>query len=735
MFCSCLLSISLQGFSCMKTRRLVYQIGYACLGFLFALSISACWPNRPLSSSPNTLALTVPEKFTNVAIGGGGYVTGLYLHPTEPDLVYIRTDIGGFYRWQPNTQRWLPLTDAFPLAQENYYGGEALALDPNNPDVVYIATGKYLDDTGTLFRSTDRGETWESLDLELPMGGNEVKRWLGERLVVDPANFRHLLFGSRQNGLWSSEDQGQTWQSIAAIPPVEDDPVGVSGIVFDPVDARLVYATAFERGIYQSQDGGRAWQLLVDSPTQIRRLDVAADHSLYAVGTEVYRYRPANQPIWEPITPPLAALNLDDDEIIFTGLTLDSQNPDHLLVSLGERRDTAVFESQDHGQTWRKLRMQRDSQVPWWTSFMISQPSISAIRLDPHYPHRLWLSDWYGVWQTDDLDQPVSTWNNYVRGHEQVVTFALLAPPSGPLLVSGLADVDGFVHGQTLNTYPQKRLGLVGQTPVSDTYGLAYCPRNPSRLARVGGTRWNDRYLVATSTDVGQTWQKSPSFPQEELPMSIAIAAQDCDNMVVVLEDEPPLYSQDGGQTWATVEGLPDGPDGPWNWSQPLAADGVSADLFYYVDRGDDSNVYRSKDGGRTFRRVAQDLPASRQPILKADPSRAGHLGLALEEGGLYYSSDGGQTFNPIPQVETARLFAFGKASVVADPPLYIYGSLAVDQSTEGVFRSRDGGQTWEALTSPEQPIGNKPNVLEASQQIEDLVFVGTNGRGIFYGF
>ncbi|PZV06835.1 MAG: hypothetical protein DCF32_08905 [Leptolyngbya sp.] len=720
----------------MKAQRLASRIGYVCLGILVALGISACWPDSPLWSDSADSALTVPNKFTNVAIGGGGYVTGVYLHPAEPDLAYIRTDIGGFYRWQPDTQQWLPLTDAFPFSQQQYYGGEALALDPNNPDVVYVAAGKYLNATGALFRSTDRGETWQPLDLRLPMGGNEVKRWLGDRLVVDPADSQHLLFGSRQDGLWASEDQGLTWQSVEDIPPVEDDPVGISGIVFDPTDANLVYATAFERGIYQSRDRGQSWRLLTDSPAQIRHIEVAADHSLYAVGSEVHRYRPTgqmdNRPIWEQITPPLDEVDHDDDdEIVFTGLTLDTHSSNHLLVSLGERRDTAVFESEDQGQTWRTLQMRRESQVPWWTDFMTSQPSISSIRLDPHYPQRLWLSDWYGVWRTDNLDQSVSTWKNYVQGHEQVVTFALIAPPAGPLLVSGLADVDGFVHGQNLKTYPQQRMGLEGRTPVSDTYGLAYCPREPTILARVGGTRWNDRYLVAVSTNAGETWQKSPSFPQDELPMSIAISSQDCENIVVVVENEAPLYSRDGGQTWSVVEGLPDGPDGPWNWSQPLAADAIAEEVFYYVDR---DKVYRSRDGGQTFSCVSQDLPSARQPILKSDPSQAGHLGLALADEGLYHSTDGGATFTAVPQVKTAHLFAFGKATLNAAPPLYIYGTLRDQNQTEGVFRSRDLGAHWEKLTSPEQPIGNKPNVLEASQQIEDLVFVGTNGRGIFYG-
>lgn len=113
----------------------------------------------PLKSS---WSITSGYHWANVSIGGGGYVTGIYLHPRERNLAYIRTDMGGFYRWNSKDYKWIPLTDIFSLQHSNYYGGEALALDPNNPDIVYIAAGKYTTSwggLGTIFKSSDRGQT------------------------------------------------------------------------------------------------------------------------------------------------------------------------------------------------------------------------------------------------------------------------------------------------------------------------------------------------------------------------------------------------------------------------------------------------------------------------------------------------------------------------------------------------------------------------------------------------
>ncbi|MFN7138021.1 MAG: hypothetical protein ACK4UN_01640 [Limisphaerales bacterium] len=50
------------------------------------------------------------------------------------------------------------------------------------------------------------------------------------------------------------------------------------------------------------------------------------------------------------------------------------------------------------------------------------------------------------------------------------------------------------------------------------------------------------------------------------------------------------------------------------------------------------------------------------------------------------------------------------------------------------MFRSLDLGQTWTEIFDPAVAIGNTPAVMEASAQHFGVVFIGTAGRGIFYG-
>ncbi|MEO7493681.1 MAG: exo-alpha-sialidase, partial [Massilia sp.] len=50
-------------------------------------------------------------KWDNVAMGGGGFVSGVVTSKSERGVVYARTDVGGAYRYDSRTGRWVALTD------------------------------------------------------------------------------------------------------------------------------------------------------------------------------------------------------------------------------------------------------------------------------------------------------------------------------------------------------------------------------------------------------------------------------------------------------------------------------------------------------------------------------------------------------------------------------------------------------------------------------------------------
>src|SRR5215472_19322529 len=72
-------------------------------------------------------AATAQTTFGNVILGGGGYVTGVIGCPSQQNLFYAKTDVGGAYRWDEPNQSWIPLLDWNSQSQTTYQGVESLA--------------------------------------------------------------------------------------------------------------------------------------------------------------------------------------------------------------------------------------------------------------------------------------------------------------------------------------------------------------------------------------------------------------------------------------------------------------------------------------------------------------------------------------------------------------------------------------------------------------------------------
>jgi hypothetical protein len=93
--------------------------------------------------SLNVSAQTPVYGWHNAQIVGGGFTTGIIYSQTEPNLVYIKTDMGTAYRLYPVTNRWIPLLDWIDWNNWNLTGVESLATDPVDPNRLYIAAGTY----------------------------------------------------------------------------------------------------------------------------------------------------------------------------------------------------------------------------------------------------------------------------------------------------------------------------------------------------------------------------------------------------------------------------------------------------------------------------------------------------------------------------------------------------------------------------------------------------------------
>jgi photosystem II stability/assembly factor-like uncharacterized protein len=704
-----------------------------------------------------------------VQILGGGFVTGVTFSPLVKGLVYARTDVGGAYRLDPGSEEWVPLTDWLGRDEANWLGIESLALDPTDPERVFMAAGMYTKSWGTagaMLRSKDRGRAWAVKPMAIKMGGNENGRSCGERLVVDPNRPSRILFGSRQAGLLLSEDGGESWTPAPGLPKgTGNDPIGIAAIVFDARSGAkgqptpVIYAAAENAAgsVFRSRDAGKTWAVLPGQPQKMLACHLELDHKgmlyvTYANGPgpndisdgAVYVLDPKSGAA-KDVTPLRPA---GEDKFGYAGLALDPAKPGTILVTTIDRwtkRDD-IFRTTDGGRTWKSIG--QSAKLTWGEAewFPLHRAKVDVpgwmgdIDIDPFDPDHATFVMGAGVWTTQNLrradagEQVEFRFTNH--GLEETCANVLVSPPAGAPLLSGVADICGLRH-EDLDHSPS--YGAYDPA-CQGTTGLDFAERDPNLFVRTG-TVWafgpgpHDPHGVL-STDGGKTWR---GFPQEppgaERGGMVAITA-DGSSIVWTMKDSPPVYSRDRGQTWQAVKGVRRSAKLP-DWTamdlQP-AADRVDPKRVAIYDALE-ATLYVSRDGGASFvagARAMSTVPDYQLILahIKAVPGHAGHLWLSTGKE-LFRSMDGGLSVEAQASVEESYSVAFGRAAPgAAYPTIFVIAKIG---GKKGFFRSTDQGKSWVRVNDDAHQYGS-PYVIEGDPRVFGRVYVGASGRGIVVG-
>src|SRR5271157_2814028 len=416
----------------------------------------------------------------SVKIVAGGVMPGLYFHPAEPGLLYIRADVGGAYRWDPAASLWIPVTDWLggTNADWSLMGIESIALDPTDPNRLYLAAGMYITSgspiDAAILVSGNRGATFQRINLPFKMGGNDLinGQQTGERLAVNPFQPNELYLGTHENGLWVSEDYGATWNQMASFPITSSpDLAGVIFVRFDPRHAGTVYAGVYSGGIYRSTDSGVTWLRVPGQPTTLpdgetlrpMRCALGPDGLLYVTYANsagmiaisngaVYKFN-TDTGVWTDITPP------DNPSKLWYGycaVSADAQREATVMVGTWNRGFPGddFFRSTDGGLTWRSLKQSAviDTSLSPYLNF---QPPVfgvwnASFEIDPFDSNHAIYDAGNSVLATNDLTnldsgQPTHLYVG-ANGIEETVIHQVVSPPSGAHLLSTMADQGGFRH-------------------------------------------------------------------------------------------------------------------------------------------------------------------------------------------------------------------------------------------------------------------------------------------------
>ncbi len=708
-------------------------------------------------------------QWRNITVGAGGFAPNVIFSEAEPGLAYLRTDMGGVYRWDAKLGRWLPLQDG--MAESSYFGIESIAADPKDPEVVHVAAGMYKNQPSAMLSSFNRGKTWQVTPVPFAMGGNEPGRGLGERLAIDPNNTRHLLFGSRFDGLWRSTDQGASWHKVDSFPHagigLPDSPwASQGGVSFVVFSGRCVFAGVADHqgtGLYRSDDNGESWRKIAGGPALLPVQAAAGDDRLYVTYSDgigpngvtkgaVFSLDLDSEQ-WQDITPPPPAaeggLMSQSAEGGFMGLSVSRQQPQRVAVATMNRwqpGDT-IYLSDNGGKTWRELasRSQRavratpylrwgnaEADFGWW---------IAGLAFNPYNDQELVYTTGATVYRTQHANDNILRWQPWVEGVEQTAIITLTSPPAGPELLSGFGDISGFAH----TDFDHSPAHMLTNPLFANTNSIHYAPLAPNLVVRSGTPPHRAKGPIPTlawSQDHGLSWQplQIPALnmgltgdPQRyDLSGNHAITLS-ADGKTFMFLAPVPQLSRDRGLHWMPVKGLP-------LHARPVA-DPSNPDRFFALDFNT-GEVYASRDGGASFTAqgseglpsgLAAERPRNREqawPLLAA-PGAEGELWLVSREG-LYRSRDGGKSFQRIDGDLRVEQLSFGKpAPGQQHATLFAIGHR---DGTKAIWRSDDSGQHWLRVNDDDHQYGQRFRVISGDPRHYGRVYLGTDGRGILMG-
>ncbi len=735
--------------------------------------------------SVNAQQQAQPYNWKSVQIGGGGFVDGLVYHPTAKGVLYCRTDMGGAYRWNDLSKTWEPLLDWVSYKESNLMGVESIALDPADANRLYMACGTYTSSPGpnAILRSNNKGKTFERTNVPFRMGGNENGRGNGERMAVDPNNGSIVYMGTRLDGLWKSSDHGATWKQVTSFPAIANPDVptppqganrgqgfryrprtnGIIFVLFDPKSGiqnnatSIIYAGTSQKGkesLFRSSDGGLTWQPLAGQPIDWMPTHavLAPDGMMYITyGTSpgptpmtdgaLYQYNTQTGE-WKNITP----VKPDPDKgkaFGYAAVAVDIHHPQSIIVSTFNRYGKAggedIFRSIDAGKTWKPIFTAGGAgRFDYSLAPYVAHTGIHwlfDLEIDPSNADHAIFTTGYGLHETFNLTNvdggKPTTWGVVNNGIEETVGLDLLSPPQGVPLVSAIGDYGGFVHHKLDKPVPE---GNFINPHFANTDAIVCAAQNSNIMLRVGEASTQvGGGNIGYTLDGGKTWHPTQTVPQAESKRgSISISASG-KVWIWTPEHSMPYITDDNGASWKPIAGLPT--------NIRTIADPVNDAKFYALALFD-GILYTSSDSGNSFYGHTLHLPNSLpQPVKRGDirggqdhlyatPGKEGDLWLAAFDG-LYHTDNIDKPFEKTNKVQEIHAFGFGKAAPDTNfPALYIAG---VINGEDGIFRSNDKGEIWTRIND-DKHLWSLILQITGDPKTYGRVYVGTHGRGIFYG-
>jgi len=678
-------------------------------------------------------AISQSQSFRSVNYQGAGWVTAVR-YTTNGARLYARTDVGGVFRSDNGGQNWSFIANyAVTSASLNIQG---LALHPTDNNTVYVACGNSYQsgDAGVgMWKTTDGGTTWSHILLNVNYSGNEDIRWGGECIALDPVNPNIIYTGGRGSGIYKSTDGGATWNIIATSAVVSGN---ISSITIRPgtsgSTAEIWVGSEGNAGVWRSLNGGSTWTQLRTS-TQIEnivfRIAVKTDGTAFvAYNNSLVRYTPGTG-AWDIIPGFTGVGNLA--AVNFIG----SEN--QIIAS---QMDYTRF-STDGGQTFPQvLPMTMQGPLPKhsfdWT---VVNWARNEFMQNPVLSTEWYMSGGFGClkstdsgqhwhYATDGINIPVM-----YRTHFHATNPNYVFLPMGDLTMGRLTD--GGASGE-ITDYAFWSFNVLQD--FSNATAILTTPANPNKQYIVGGNVYTGEMPgIFVTTNNGAnfsavTFSGLPNTAARPLINGIVSDVNENHMIVFVGGDYSNAgtvggiyWSSNGGSSFTRSNGIPQNimAPGVYYSNYGLGKDPFNNSKRYGYFEGDGGGFFESADEGQNWT-LKSNLVAGYSPsgTLCVHPSTQNLFYLAISGYGLYKTTDGGTTWNNMSGWLSAWQVDSRNNIITA------FGMRTGDTYNKN-YKSTDSGNSWDVIITDPYKLPNTTS-LAINPFNTNQLWIGTTGNG-----
>ena len=522
-------------------------------------------------------------------------------------------------------------------------------------------------------------------------------------LYVSPSDDDRIFVGT-SNLLLKSNDRGSSWESLSDTFHRSD----IKGLAIHPNNPNIIYAriglytfsdcsdvdnddadyeesvSKYCPGIYKSTDGGESWKLLEEvtgDPSEggvyINEYNDSEIYSVFGRETFVSKDGGISSDVFldtkeHPIIPDVGV------EII----TFGESESEVFMAGL-----QGVYRTYDNGKTWIESN----------TGFVGSEVVDLVTSLD---------GTMYATTYNLGIFKSTDGGKNWVFASFGIKNW----------------------YGMQLATHPED-----ADTLFTTTNGGVYKSTNAGKSWElIGGSDLCD------DEDAGGNCHYHGIVVEKEAPFKVLVGSG---GDQYAKEGVGLTGSEDNGESWRNSD---DGFVRDVHVSK-LVIDPNNNNIFYattqgeteYTDKvGDGAGVFKSTDRGNNWTQINNGLNSLETNVLAVDPNDSDVLYLGTDDDGIYKSINGGENWKKL--IPTA---SFGVGDIIVDPQnsnnVYM-GTVDYFRLSEsrgvlgdfGVYKSTDGGTTWEEFNSGLNHLGVFS--LELSEE-NRILYAGTRAGGVYW--